>query len=223
MRKVFKQFRETWAGRATAIVLIGLLAWVLRLWRLTLRVTVVDPNDFLHAPPVDGAVAAFWHNRLVFMGTFFPRRLRRLAVAMTSPSRDGQYAAMLVSKFVARVVRGSSSRGGREAVVQLKRELDRGRFVCLAVDGPRGPRYQVQPGVGLLARRCGVPVVPISINAPHRWQLKSWDGLQFPRPFSRVTLWIGARIEIDSACDLRTEACQKVQDALLDITDDCRQ
>lgn len=220
MKRLFKKFRETWAGKLTAIVLIWLLSVLIRLWHFSFRITVVDPDNFLAGPHTSGVIGGFWHNRLVFISAFFPRRLRRRTVAITSPSRDGEYADLLVRQFIAGTVRGSSSRGGGKAVIALKHYLDSGYNVCVAIDGPRGPKYEAAPGIVLLAKRCKAPIIPILINAPKRWQLKTWDGLQFPRPFSKVELVIGQPLEIDAECDLRTEGCQRVREALLAITDD---
>lgn len=167
-------------------------------------------------------IGGFWHNRIVFVSTFFPARMRKRTAAIISASRDGEYADILVRQFIGTTVRGSSSRGGSKAVRRLKHLLDSGWNVCIALDGPRGPKYHVEPGVALLAKRCRAPFLPISINASSRWQTHSWDEMQIPKPFSRVEFVIGKPVHIDPGCDLRNEAVTRIRDALLAITDDVR-
>jgi len=222
MKAFFKKFRETWLGRGVALFLLWCLSVFIRGWRASLRVKVVDHSGLLATGEARGMLGIFWHNRLVFLPAFFPRSVREHTAAITSPSRDGEYADILVRQFLGDTVRGSSSRGGGKAVIKCKHLLDSEWNVCIAGDGPRGPKYSMQPGVALLAKRCQAPVLPININSPSRWQTKTWDQLQFPKPFSRVEFVIGKPIFIAKDCDVRTEACQKIRDSLLAITDDRR-
>jgi lysophospholipid acyltransferase (LPLAT)-like uncharacterized protein len=202
-------------------------AWIafacLRLWRLTLRVEMRDAAGVHDQSGPRPVVFALWHNRLLFIPDCFPAAVRRSTSALISASRDGGYATAIVGYFGLSVVRGSSSRGGRQAVRELLRELRRGQSVVLTVDGPRGPRYEVQHGVVQLARLAGVPVVPLALNARRRWELKSWDRTQLPCPFSRVVMCVGEGVDVSKAAGLsREEAAGRVRDALLAITDDRR-
>jgi lysophospholipid acyltransferase (LPLAT)-like uncharacterized protein len=109
------------------------------------------------------------------------------------------------------------------ALRDLLRVLDQGKGTVITLDGPRGPRYEVQPGVILLARKSGVPIIPVSLNAPHRWQLRSWDQTQFAKPFSRVELRFGAPIHFpaDEDVDL-ADAKRQLRQAMLAETRDLR-
>ncbi|MBR4124917.1 MAG: hypothetical protein IKR13_01820, partial [Victivallales bacterium] len=89
----------------------------------------------------------------------------------------------------------------------------------LTVDGPRGPRYTVHPGAVALARDGQAPLVPVLFNAKHYWQLKSWDKMQIPWPFTRMTMIIGK--PLDLPLDLPTEdGCEQLRQALLELTVD---
>ena len=83
----------------------------------------------------------------------------------------------------------------------------------LTVDGPRGPRYTVHPGAAALALASGAPVVPILVNADSYWQMKSWDRMQIPKPFSRVTLVLGEPLTIPAGTS-QAEANAMVGDLL---------
>lgn len=197
-------------------------ALLMRLCRRTYRVTVVDPGGFREHMQPWPVVVALWHNRVALLSGFFPRRFHERTVALASASRDGETAARALEAFQFQVVRGSSSRGGYQALRELRRKLDENLSAALTVDGPRGPRYGVHPGVVLLAEWSGRPVLPVCVNAPRRWELKGWDRTQVPKPFSRVTLVIGEPLFIppELSSEAREQQCARVREALLHITDD---
>ncbi len=143
-------------------------------------------------------IMAFWHGR-VLGATYYFRR--RGIVVMISENFDGEWIARIVEQFGFRTSRGSSSRGGRRALLQLKREMDMGRASGFAVDGPRGPARTAQPGAVWLAKLTGSPVVPFHMEASSSWSLKSWDRTQIPRPFSTVALTVGAPIVVPPDAD----------------------
>lgn len=193
-----------------------------RLLRRTWRVTVDDRTDFFTTGEPWPMVAALWHNRIPLLVNFFPAALQRRAAALASASGDGEIAAQVLRAFQYTVVRGSSSRGGHAALYNLKECLKNGLSTAITVDGPRGPRYSVHPGAMLLGEWTGVPVVPLCINAPRRWELRSWDRTQIPKPFSRVTFVIGEPLAVppDLDPDQRRTECERLRTALLAITDD---
>jgi lysophospholipid acyltransferase (LPLAT)-like uncharacterized protein len=143
-------------------------------------------------------IMAFWHGR-VLTATYYFRR--RGIVVMISENFDGEWIGRIIEQFGFRTSRGSTSRGGRRALLQLKREMDRGRPSGFAVDGPRGPARKVQPGAVWLAKLTGNPVVPFHMEASSSWSLKSWDRTQIPKPFSTVALTVGAPIDVPREAD----------------------
>jgi lysophospholipid acyltransferase (LPLAT)-like uncharacterized protein len=138
-------------------------------------------------------IMAFWHGR-VLTATYYFRR--RGIVVMISENFDGEWIARIIEKFGFRTSRGSTTRGGQRALLQLKREMDRGQPSGFAVDGPRGPARQAQPGAIWLAKLTGNPVVPFHMEASRYWTLKSWDRTQIPKPFATVAVAVGAPIEV---------------------------
>ncbi len=143
-------------------------------------------------------IMAFWHGR-VLTATYFFRD--RGIVVMISENFDGEWIARIIERFGFRTSRGSTSHGGRRALLQLKREMDQGRPSGFAVDGPRGPARKVQPGAVWLAKLTGNPVVPFHMEASSYWSLTSWDRTQIPRPFSTVALVVGNPIAVSEHAD----------------------
>jgi lysophospholipid acyltransferase (LPLAT)-like uncharacterized protein len=115
---------------------------------------------------------------------------------MISENFDGEWIARIIERFGYGTSRGSTSRGGQRALLQLKREMEEGKPAGFAVDGPRGPARKVQPGVVWLAKLTGNPVVPFHMEASSFWSLGSWDHTQIPKPFSTVALVVGAPVEV---------------------------
>lgn len=133
-------------------------------------------------------IMAFWHGRIL-PGMIFWRD--RGIVVMTSENFDGEWIARIIRHFGYDSARGSSSRGGVRALVRLKRLMQQGHPTAFALDGPRGPARQAQPGALWLARATGSPLLPFHLEASSAWHAKSWDRTQVPRPFARVAVAVG--------------------------------
>lgn len=143
-------------------------------------------------------IFAVWHSRVLLLPALYAdRRIRVLA----SRSRDGELAARFVQRFGLGVVRGSSSRGGPEALRALVRSLREGWDVVVVPDGPRGPAEVVKPGVVALAAWSGAPVVPLAVGASAAWRARSWDGFRVPRPGARLVVRFGDALRVAPGSD----------------------
>lgn len=138
-------------------------------------------------------ILAFWHNR-IFAGVYYFRD-RGIAV-LTSKSMDGEYIARFISRFGFGAIRGSSSRGGVRGLVEMIRLMRAGVPMAFTVDGPRGPRYEAKSGPVMLAKKTGNPILPFITECRSYWQLKSWDRLQIPKPFSRARVIFAPPIHV---------------------------
>ncbi|NLI76994.1 MAG: lysophospholipid acyltransferase family protein [Candidatus Riflebacteria bacterium] len=107
---------------------------------------------------------------------------------MTSLSRDGDIQTQSLNCLGYRTVRGSSSRGGSRALLEMVRRLRRGEATSMTLDGPRGPRHVAKPGAVLLAQRAGAVVLAVGARYGRAWQLHNWDRFEIPLPFSRVAV-----------------------------------
>lgn len=161
-------------------------------------------------------IICFWHDN-IFLGTFHFRR--RGIVVMTSQSFDGEYIARFIQRFGYGAVRGSSTRGGIGALIELiKLMKTHGAAASMTVDGPKGPRRVVKDGVILLAKKTGNPLLPFVVTPRRRWTVKSWDKMQIPHPFTTAKLEIAAPVAVAADAD-ETELTKKRAE-LQNILDD---
>jgi lysophospholipid acyltransferase (LPLAT)-like uncharacterized protein len=167
--------------------LIATLASTLK-WRVEGH-EYLEEVERLGRPPV----LAFWHGRILPSTWFFRRRG---IVVITSENFDGEWIARIIKRFGYGTARGSTSRGARRALLQLRRDMSAGRAAAFTVDGPRGPARRAQAGAVWLAGATGNPLVPFHCEARRHWTLGSWDRTQIPRPFTTVALAIGGPIEV---------------------------
>ena len=154
-------------------------------------------------------VMAFWHGRILPAAFYFRRRG---IVVITSENFDGEWIARIIERFGYGTARGSTTRGGRKAMVQLVRAMKAGQPAGFTLDGPRGPARVAQPGAVWLASATGNPILPFHLEAARAWTLRSWDRTQVPKPFTVVSLVIGEPIAVGSeATD------QELEDARLTL------
>jgi lysophospholipid acyltransferase (LPLAT)-like uncharacterized protein len=188
--------------------------WVMRLVGSTLRWKV---EGWEHHEAIESAgkqiIHAFWHGR-IFAGTYFFRN--RGIVVMTSQNKDGDYIARTIRRFGYQAARGSSTRGGSRALVEMIRQMRHNQSVAFTMDGPRGPRYVAKPGAVWLASKSGNPILPFNLSPKKKWIFSSWDRFEFPRPFSRVLLLIGPPqyVKPDATQAELTEAQLRLQNEL---------
>ena len=175
-------------------------AWTLwavfNLISATLRYRFHDTHDFMTRKDVRQVIYCTWHNRLALsMKLYANYGLRHHQAAglagLVSASRDGAFLTAILERFGVQPVRGSSSRRGGQAMLELTTWAERGYDLAITPDGPRGPRYIVQDGAMALAQVTGLPLVPASYHLHWKIQLKSWDGFQIPLPFSRCDVFTG--------------------------------
>jgi len=134
----------------------------------------------------------FWHNRMFLMpwmwDNIFPARQ---AVILTSPSGDGEVIAQTCAAFRLRAARGSSSRRGGQAMVELARYAKNGHDIGVTPDGPRGPKYKMNLGVIKLAQLTGLRLLPLHVRYDNAFKLKTWDSFMLPVPGSDVEIEFG--------------------------------
>ena len=161
---------------------------------------------FLHMERESAAVTkdksviyAMWHGRMWLLASRFPRRGVGVLVSL---SEDGDVIARILSRLRLVPVRGSSSRGGDEALRELEKWVTDGRSAAITPDGPRGPRHVAHMGAVALAARTGKPIVPLGAAASPAWTLKSWDKFQVPKPGSRAVIAVGEPFYVPGSSDL---------------------
>jgi len=189
-------WQASWVKRAQVAMIAGLGYPLINALGHTLRWRVEGLHhlEAIHAMGRQ-PVMAFWHGRIL-PATFYFRR--RGIVVITSENFDGEWIARIIERFGYGTARGSTSRGGRKAVLQLMRDMKAGRAAGFTLDGPRGPARVAQAGAVWLASATGNPVLPFHLEASSHWSLRSWDRTQIPKPFSTVALAVGEPLEVPS-------------------------
>jgi len=195
---------------------------LLQLWVRTLRYEIDDRAGVIGKPVDQNYIGALSHNRLLI----FPFVLRRFfsnrrGAALISASRDGDLLADAIARFGFDVVRGSSSRLGASAILQLTDVLASGRDVVITPDGPRGPAYELGPGIIYLAQKSGAAVLPFNMEYSSCWRLKSWDRFILPRPFAKICVIIGQphRVRSTNTVDDFEAERLRLQDAMMALVE----
>jgi lysophospholipid acyltransferase (LPLAT)-like uncharacterized protein len=206
---------------------VWLVVALIRLVSATLRFRWQDDSGFLNHGQGSAAIFAVWHNRLALsMSAYYGyvwkfSRTPGLA-ALVSASKDGGFLAAILECFKVQAARGSSSRRGAQALLELTTWAERGFDLAITPDGPRGPRYRVQEGVMSLAQVSGLPIIPFSCFMRWKLQVGSWDRFQIPLPFSRCEMKFGKPVRVPrDATDAQREALrQELENALQSLSRD---
>lgn len=143
-------------------------------------------------------VFTLWHGRLLPC-TYHHRH--QDVVTLVSHHRDGEYITRLVRKWGYTAVRGSSSRGGLDALRELVRHLRAGRSLAITPDGPRGPREKLKPGPLLAAQLTGAPIIPVASGASRASYFGGWDRFLIPHPFARLRIAYGEPVYVPRRAD----------------------
>lgn len=173
-----------------------------RTWRY--RVVGAESLEKLRANNVP-FIFSLWHGQLLPL--LWHHHGERVAI-LVSEHRDGELIARLAKSIGYRLIRGSSSKGGERALLELAKELREGREVAVTPDGPRGPARSYAPGALIAAQRTGAPILPIAAHSNSAWRLSSWDGFMIPKPFAKITIAYGnaTRVSAESSREAAAEA-----------------
>ncbi|MEY4489778.1 MAG: hypothetical protein RIQ79_2286 [Verrucomicrobiota bacterium] len=192
--------------------------FIMRVWASSLRIVALRMDRELFAEADKPTLFVLWHNRL-FIAAEISRRFRpsRPLHALVSASKDGAWLTAFFEAVGLRVVRGSSHRGGREAVSALVQMLRAGHDAGITPDGPRGPIYQFKPGALIVARRAKVRVALVGMVYDHSWRLPSWDRFHLPHPFT--TVWLETKL-LDEETLAADDAAEQIEKILIQMNPD---
>jgi lysophospholipid acyltransferase (LPLAT)-like uncharacterized protein len=182
--------------------LAATLVWlVINLISVTIRYRLHDPAGFFQRKDLKPVIYCFWHNRLsLCVKLYFKYGRARYAspgiAGLVSASKDGALLSAIFACFGVQPVRGSSSRRGARALMELTTWAQRGYDLAITPDGPRGPKYVLAEGAITLAQITGLPLVAASYHMSWKFSLNSWDKFQIPLPFSRCDVAIGKVFQV---------------------------
>jgi lysophospholipid acyltransferase (LPLAT)-like uncharacterized protein len=192
---------------------------VLRFYLSLLRLHVIgEEQTFRHVLAHGRVIVALWHQRFLPALAYVARFRQLKAYVMISKSRDGDLIAPIAERLGLEAVRGSSSKGGKEALETILRAYERRPAAVHIVDGPRGPKGVIKPGLIRLAQLSGASIVPAFLSAEKAWVLGSWDQFLVPKPFSKVHITLGKPFFVP-----KTAGSQEFEDLRKAIEDIMRQ
>jgi len=182
---------------------VPLLSFLARAWSVTLnyqRINYSGVQELRNSrQPV---VFAIFHNEL-FPLCYLHRN--EGVIAVVSASRDGEILAGVLKDLGYSLARGSSSRQGFKAMLAAMRQMEeKGKDAVLTVDGPRGPRHVVKPGIVYLASRIKAFIVPVRVHMSTRFVFeRSWDKFKLPWIWSTCRVVYGEPYKIPSRIKFR--------------------
>lgn len=182
-----------WHGRIAAFAIFALLKALSATW----RVKLLSEVGGVRAP----VIFSIWHNRLaISLKAYYGFGTHRWPApglaALISASKDGALLAGIMKWMGITPVRGSSSRRGRQALLEMTTHIENGFNAAITPDGPRGPKYKVQEGIIALAQITGATIIPVSAKVSSKWTFKSWDSFQVPKPFARIDILLSEPLRV---------------------------
>ena len=190
MNAVALDWRTRWSIRAGTLVLRVLAAT----WRTTVHGRT--PARERVACGEASIVLCLWHGQML---PLLCAHRGEPATVLVSEHRDGEIIAQILDAFGFSASRGSSSRGGSRALLELVQLARSGHDLAITPDGPRGPRRKMAPGVLLISQRTGAKIIPLVAHVDRVWRLQSWDAFEIPKPFARVTVLYDTPVAVQAA------------------------
>lgn len=184
----------------------------------TLRIKWVGKENMNPIRGKNGKVLyAFWHGRMLIL--CYSHRREKIHV-LVSQHQDGEFIARSIERLGFVSVRGSTTRGGMKAVLEMVKKGLGGYDLAITPDGPRGPKFKVQLGVIYIAQRTGIPIIPLANSAKRRWTLSSWDEFIIPKPFSKTVIMVGEPIYVplESTPQELEEKRDELEKTLVELT-----
>jgi len=219
--KPLKRLLKSKAGQK---IIVLLLAFYIRLVFITGRKTYdihPDAQKFMRGD--DNAIFAFWHGRMMLLPAVCPPK-RQMHV-LISLHRDGILISDVIAQFNQRTIGGSTSKGGRAALIELLRILKAGDNISITPDGPRGPNQIAASGVASVAKISGKAILPVTFSAKKYHRMRSWDRFMVALPFTHIIFCVSAPIMIEREADDETarvmietamnQLCDKADAAIL--------
>ncbi len=197
--------------------------FLLRLILLTCNIEIRGLETFKKTVSSKKSILMLWHNRLSIVSEIlYKLDPHTIFAAFISKSRDGDPLAVLANSYktgkAIRVPHDKKHQALKTVIDTLK---NKNEVIIMTPDGPRGPRYEVKPGIAMAAIETNATIIPFTWIASKFWQLKSWDRLIFPKPFSNLIVTFGDPLELDKNSLEENQEMLKAQ--LLNIEDEVNQ
>jgi len=186
--------------------------YLLRLILMSCKLKVIGLESYKKIAAKERCILMLWHNRLSIVSEIlFKLDKVNIFAAFISKSRDGDPLAILANSYkIGKAIRVPHDRKHQALKSLIDTLKNSNEIVVITPDGPRGPRYEVKPGIVMAGVQTNAAIIPFTWSSTSFWQLKSWDKLMFPKPFSTIVVTFGESIK------LVTESSRENQDMLRD-------
>lgn len=164
-------------------------------------------------------IYALWHAQLAAM--LYAHRNMGISV-LVSKSADGEYVARILRKFGYNTVRGSTTRGASQSLMELIERAARGLPVAITPDGPKGPKEKAQQGAIYLAQKTGMEILPVRVGLSNKITFNSWDNFELPLPFGKAAIVYGNPISVSETDSLPAKAAE-LEQALNSLESEARE
>lgn len=165
------------------------LVFLPRILNIYLKTLRIEKSELLKVKKIyeEGInpVVAFWHSKM-FAGWYINRSNK--SAALVSKSKDGELLTRILKNWNYKITRGSSHKGGKEALGEMINLIEKGFTLCITPDGPTGPPLKMKAGCVIAAKKTSVPLVLLGIGYSRKIKLNSWDRMEIPFPFSKVVV-----------------------------------
>jgi lysophospholipid acyltransferase (LPLAT)-like uncharacterized protein len=154
----------------------------------TCHIHVEGLESFIHVAETEKCILMLWHNRLAIIPSILNRYAPTIIfAALVSGSRDGEILSTVVHSYKRGRTIKVSHQARHQALRQNIRHIEeRKQIVIMTPDGPRGPCYEIKPGIAFAALETQAYVIPLDWAANRFWELKTWDRLRVPKPFTTI-------------------------------------
>ena len=203
---------KKWLYRARSFIIAKLSKRVMNLLIGTCHIQFVGMEQFCRFVATEKCILMLWHNRLALAPFILSRYTPRIQyAALVSGSRDGDILTTIVNSYK----NGNTIRVPHQARYQALREIirhieEQKYIVIITPDGPRGPRYEIKPGIALAALETQAHVFSLNWEAKHYWELKTWDRLRLPKPFTTIRVSFALPIRLDKLSQYSLEQAKAI-------------
>lgn len=199
---MLKEFKDYWRSRLFTVksLLVGKLSnYLMHLLIKTCRIQVEGIEQFCQLSTKEKCILMLWHNRLALAPYLLSHHTPQIQyAALVSGSRDGDILSTIINSYRNGNTIRVTHLARYQALNEIIRHVEEQKYVVIITpDGPRGPRYEIKPGIAIAALETGAHVVPLDWEAKHYWELKTWDRLRLPRPFTTIRAIFGSPIRMD--------------------------
>ncbi len=173
------------------------------------RVEIVGEN---YIKNLNSFILVTWHGKVLGL---MEHMKHKEYFALVSQSRDGDMITNIAKKFGYKFFRGSSNKGGSQAVKEMNSffEKNASAKIIITPDGPTGPEHKAKPGAFNLSQNSGRPVIPVIVDVEKSWKFKNWHTFYISKPFTKMRVVFGEPLYFNNDDSAKT-GNKKIEDAL---------